>query len=144
MSQEYLQELPQFVSRAEGGDDGCSPSQRLALAFPHTQQVARQGEAGQKGHEGESQGGEAEGWSLASLAGALCPLPRTLLGGRKRSRILPVQPGRSEAGDRVHELSRLCQVSALPLPLRGRKLHRLGFPIFCITAFLHRRGHLHL
>ena len=108
--------MPQFVGRSEGGDDGCSP-QRLAFAFPHPQQVARQGEAGQEGYEGEPQGGEAEGWALSGPAGTLRPLPRTVLGGRKRSRIVPVQPGRAEAGDRVHELSRLCQVSSLPLSL---------------------------
>ena len=116
--QEYLQELPQFVGRSEGGVDGRS-AQRLAFAFSHPQQVARQGEAGQEGYEGEPEGGEAEGWAISGFAGALRPLPRTLLGGRKRSRVVPVQPGCAEAGDRVHELSRLCQVSALPLSLRG-------------------------
>ena len=88
ITQEYLQELPQFFSRAEGRDVPSSVEQQLAVAFPDPGQVVQQGEAGQEEQQGEPQGGEAEGDT--SPAGALCPLPRALLGVRERGGLVSV------------------------------------------------------
>lgn len=89
ITQEYLQELPQFFSRAEGRDVPSSVEQQLAVAFPDPGQVVQQGEAGQEERQqGEPQGGEAEG--NTSPAGALCPLPRALLGVRERGGLVSV------------------------------------------------------